>query len=261
MLRIYRYIGLWSSCQFTYMLKKDINHIQSISVKTEPEINQDPAAPATDAATSTTNSTFTTLTTYEEQRNGPRLNAMYAAMLGAGINPELPPPTNGYHVSNAAATSSDWVKLYPCDQCHYSAKSARTLRQHQQSRHEGIRYQCDQCTYAATKASDLKVHREARHEGVVFYCDICDYSGATKRQLRKHKESKHEGVRYPCDQCSYAATAVQSLRMHIRYKHEGIRYPCDLCSYAAIQPSDLKKHKKRMHGEMGDHILLQNSIT
>ena len=36
------------------------------------------------------------------------------------------------------------TKLYPCDQCEYSAAELSNLKTHTKTKHEGIRYSCDQ---------------------------------------------------------------------------------------------------------------------
>ena len=48
------------------------------------------------------------------------------------------------------------------------------------------RYPCDQCDYAATTASTLKQHKESKHEGVGYPCDQCDYIATTAREVTKN---------------------------------------------------------------------------
>ena len=67
-------------------------------------------------------------------------------------------------------------KKFQCDSCDYTTTRAYHLRQHKESKHEGIIYPCDQCDYAATRASHLKKHKEFKHEGIGYLCDHCEYS-------------------------------------------------------------------------------------
>ena len=58
----------------------------------------------------------------------------------------------------------------------------------------GRKYPCDKCEYIATKSSHLKQHKESKHEGVRYPCDECTYIGNHVIGLKRHKENKHWGV-------------------------------------------------------------------
>ena len=83
----------------------------------------------------------------------------------------------------------------------------------------------DQCDYVATRRRHLKQHKESKHEGVRYPCDECEYVANRAGHLKRHQESKHEGVRYPCDECEYVATQAGDLKRRKESKHEGVRYP------------------------------------
>ena len=83
-------------------------------------------------------------------------------------------------------------------------------------------YKCPHCKFLGTK-SDLKQHRESKHEGIRFSCHQCDYQGS-KGNLKQHREAKHEGVRYPCKQCDYKAQR-SNLKRHVQIKHEVLLIP------------------------------------
>ena len=73
------------------------------------------------------------------------------------------------------------------------------MRQHTESKHEGVRYPCDQCMFAATQQGHLKQHKQAKHG---------------------HEELNISTIlRYPCDQCEYTTTTVLYLRRHKKAKH------------------------------------------
>jgi len=136
--------------------------------------------------------------------------------------------------------------IYSCDQCEYVATFKSHLKQHKESKHDGVRYPCNQCKYSAADQSTLRRHQKSKHEEVKYSCEQCEFIGSQSGLLR-HKKSKHEGVRYPCDQCEYVATRVSHLKQHKESKHEGVRYPCDQCKYSATDQSTLKRHKKSKH--------------
>ena len=78
---------------------------------------------------------------------------------------------------------------------------------------------CNQCDYQATTQSHLKQHIQSKHEGVKYACDQCDYQAIYQTTLTRHIQSKHEGVKYAYDQCDHQATQQSNLRTHIKKKH------------------------------------------
>merc|ERR1711872_931115 len=52
---------------------------------------------------------------------------------------------------------------YPCDECDYVAKYSENLKQHKESKHQGVRYPCHKCQYIATQKSSLLRHLESYH--------------------------------------------------------------------------------------------------
>ena len=79
-----------------------------------------------------------------------------------------------------------------CEQCHKSFYDGRTLRKHQRSVHEGVKYACDQCDHQATQQGGLKRHIQNKHEGVRYACDQCDQQFTLQNNLRQHIKNKHE---------------------------------------------------------------------
>ena len=55
------------------------------------------------------------------------------------------------------------VTSYPCDKCDYAATTAKNLKRHIESKHDGVRYPCDKCEYAATWKGNLKKHLNKFH--------------------------------------------------------------------------------------------------
>ena len=136
---------------------------------------------------------------------------------------------------------------YPCYQCDYQTTQKHHLTRHIQSQHEGIKYACDQCHYQATQQEYLKAHIQTKHEGVRYACDLCEFQAVAHQTLKIHIQNVHEGIKYACDQCAQQFTTQGHLKTHIRNKHEGVKYACDQCEYQATQKSNLKTHIKKMH--------------
>ena len=44
----------------------------------------------------------------------------------------------------------------------------------------------------ATTVWGLKQHKESKHEGIRYPCNECDYAGPTRAHLKRHKKKQHE---------------------------------------------------------------------
>ena len=53
---------------------------------------------------------------------------------------------------------------YLCFQCEHAATTARHLKRHIESKHEGVRYPCPECEYVAPSAQGLKRHLKKKHD-------------------------------------------------------------------------------------------------
>ena len=114
---------------------------------------------------------------------------------------------------------SDQISKYQCELCQKTYSHRKSLWQHKQSVHEGIKYACDQCDQQFTDKTYLTIHIQSTHEGVKYACDQCDYQATTQGKLTTHIQSKHEGVKYTCDQCDFQASWRRDLIKHIQQKH------------------------------------------
>ena len=57
--------------------------------------------------------------------------------------------------------------MYSFDECDLQASTQSSLKQHQQSKHEGVKYSCEECEFKTGYKIELKRHQESRHEGVL----------------------------------------------------------------------------------------------
>ena len=62
-------------------------------------------------------------------------------------------------------TSPQPTDVRSCDQCEYKGGRS-SLWHHKKTLHEGILYTCDQCEYAVRSLTNLKNHKESKHEGI-----------------------------------------------------------------------------------------------
>ena len=65
------------------------------------------------------------------------------------------------------------LKILSCEECEYKTNRLDSLKQHVESKHEGVHYSCSQCDYKATRKFSLKRHIESIHEGVCCSCSQC----------------------------------------------------------------------------------------
>ena len=95
--------------------------------------------------------------------------------------------------------------------CMRTTPWRKTLKQHKESKHKGIRYPCDQCIYAATMEKDLKRHKERKHEDNGYPCDQCEFSSTCESHLKRNIAVKHK--------CDAECTKLESLKSHQQRKH------------------------------------------
>ena len=72
------------------------------------------------------------------------------------------------------------------------------------------KYKCETCVKRFTTNGSLKLHQRTVHEGLKFYCQFCDYAASRKNIVEEHHESVQEGKRYLCSVCDYTATRTRT---------------------------------------------------
>ena len=77
---------------------------------------------------------------------------------------------------------------YHCDICEHVATTARNLRNHIESKHEGVRHLCHKCEYTATRLGDLQNHIKIKHEELRYPCGKCEYTASTAGEEIKKEE-------------------------------------------------------------------------
>ena len=144
-----------------------------------------------------------------------------------------------------------YKKMFGTFLCPYCAKIftlKKSLKNHIQNIHEGIRVQCDQCPYQAPDKTRLKRHVETRHEAKSFYCDQCDHVFMSRYSLATHLQTMHSDTEYKCDDCDYKTKQRSNLQKHRDAKHDNVRYPCEICHKSLSQKGQLKVHMIKIHG-------------
>ena len=75
---------------------------------------------------------------------------------------------NGYGTKNWSNVNiiSKFSVKYPCNKCEYEATQKSSLKNHIQSKHEGVWYDCNQCDYKAKQLGILTTHVKLKHSGI-----------------------------------------------------------------------------------------------
>ena len=105
-------------------------------------------------------------------------------------------------------------------QCQYQSINRSSLREHKESKHEGVKYLCNKCNKQFNARSTLRYHIESNHTenksgGAKYSCKECDKQFKRKDRLREHKEIKHEGTKPLCNNCKKQFSSRSGLRLHV----------------------------------------------
>ena len=99
------------------------------------------------------------------------------------------------------------------------------LKQHKESKHEGVRYPCDECEYSANRLANLKMHKQSKHDGVRYPCDQCEYSASYKSELNKHKRMKHTNTQecgFTARKTNLAGENIEPEPVHVKLEPEPV---------------------------------------
>ncbi|XP_045770080.1 zinc finger protein 37 homolog isoform X1 [Maniola jurtina] len=176
--------------------------------------------------------------------------------------------TNYFHFQN--------TKVYICQTCKSSFKTAASLREHvnklhslfhcgvckknfntkaalstHKSTHRDNIFECDICGKRYPIRSTLVTHRNTHTKETVFTCDMCNKDFLYKSALRRHIEF-HLGKnkKFMCDLCGHPFNDTTNLNIHIRNVHEKLRlFKCDQCPKAYASFKTLRIHLRKHTGE------------
>ena len=121
------------------------------------------------------------------------------------------------HMDNLHGT-----KQFSCDLCEYTTLVPKEFKKHWKFRHDpssSSRIPCDQCHFSATRADTLKKHIQIMHENVRYPCDQCGFKGKSKTSVLEHKQKVHENLKLPCDLCKGVYPTSNALKLHKRRMH------------------------------------------
>ena len=117
------------------------------------------------------------------------------------------------------ADSPDQINHLKNEPLSNDTKHGNVEYQFDQSQQQLLNQQILTCDYQATTQSYLKQHIQSKHEGVKYPCNHCDYKFTSQGSLTRHIQSVHEGIKYSCNQCDYQATEKGNLTKHFKRKH------------------------------------------
>ena len=167
--------------------------------------------------------------------------------------------------------------VYNCEFCkEYSNSRKYNLERHILSNHTDDKPKpktkfCieEGCTYRSRNATELRQHVESKHEGVIrFKCNVtnCNFGSITQKDLRRHTET-HTHAEFQCslakrrekrrkkregtctlEGCNEKIKNMIDLKRHIAVAHKGrTKYVCkfESCKFEALEKKYVMKHNQR----------------
>ena len=140
-----------------------------------------------------------------------------------------------------------------CDQCDYTFKSNKTMKEHKKLKHLGIKYICNECEWTGYR---LVYHNKTKHNEETFNCTLCNFQTKARQHLANHNKRKHliKGKVY-CDQCDYESLQQDRLNYHKETKHPNLIYNCEQCDKVGMTKPALVNHKYDFHGKFTQCLL------
>lgn len=143
-------------------------------------------------------------------------------------------------------------KVYKCDHCGKTYKSADGLKYHLQFHLEPekrIRFTCDECDKAFATKQHLEGHRETHldDEQRMRSCQQCGKKFKSKSGLRLHRATHDDDPdkrkRFSCSQCDSTFSARSSVTQHIKFVHQKLKpHTCDECGSSFPSSYILDQH-------------------
>ncbi|CAJ1078731.1 zinc finger protein 142 [Xyrichtys novacula] len=141
-------------------------------------------------------------------------------------------------------------KRLQCQQCTFTCKQERCMKQHVALKHKGARpHSCRFCPFSTTRRYRLDEH-ESLHTGIGRHtCDICDKTFGTVSKLRQHKTRTHDKKpSHFCSLCDFSSYTLDDVRRHNLRCHTGeLRHSCTQCDAQFSSDIALRNHCKRAH--------------
>ena len=81
-----------------------------------------------------------------------------------------------------------------CPICEKQFALKQSLRNHEKTVHEGIRYPCHDCGKTYATKSDLNCHIKACHRGIKALCRFCPMEFGRPSDRNRHEKQKHGAV-------------------------------------------------------------------
>ena len=146
------------------------------------------------------------------------------------------------------------VVLVECQVCKKVLKG-KSLLNHTNSHHLGIKYDCGKCSKSFTARYYLKKHQSLNpHDNLDSECNECGKIFQSSKHLHSknklilHKKRKHLEPTNKCNLCSEVFIFRKGLQKHtIKHKTNHETYFCSSCDDKFIMKESLLKHNIRVH--------------
>ena len=175
------------------------------------------------------------------------------------------------HLEHCHNADTNPKKIFACDKCDYKVTVKKTLQDHFDVKHNGIKPCCTFCDFQTTSPSLLRRHTKFIHKNgskCTLICDECSFEGKNWKDYREHLKSLHldiyqilTGIKktfesiynnplkrnVKCTECDKTFSFIQDMKIHVKAVHEGVKYKCDQCDFQSGYKNFLRNHIKRVH--------------
>ncbi len=139
---------------------------------------------------------------------------------------------------------------FRCGKCSRIFKFKKSLKDHIQSVHEGIRYKCDYCPGKFTTLHEARRHEDKTHKKkgkpAAHKCKICGIHLLSSRSVNIHMSRLHKRTQSECPQ-----KKVQRLlkrRPATVATTRTIIFQCERCPLSFPEREELHSHQSQLHG-------------
>lgn len=137
-------------------------------------------------------------------------------------------------------------KPFTCKICPNSFKTTGGRIYHMEYFHKGKRYTCEICKLPFSSARYVKMHVKTVHQGQKpFKCSYCDKAFTSSQHLKSHNNAMHSSNKkiYSCSKCENNFLWKSALLEHLK-RHENKTHQCYLCHKTFFTNEEKCKHQK-----------------
>ena len=132
------------------------------------------------------------------------------------------------------------MKKHLCYFCDYSCIEIGTLRKHELTHTQEMRFKCNFCEFSAISNRSIINHEKFHSTMQPYQCEHYDREFKSSHGLKYHIKKKHElHGSFQCKICSKTFVESSLLRTHEARHNKVKSFSCDNCSYSCKTRGEL----------------------